>query len=372
MKSWLALLLAAGGIVAASMPARPLLAADQTVWQIGSFDQSSNEFHAHGDFSDPHYNPVFTVGQSKPSGDWPAEQPGSANPDAGARPHPYTILFNLPGPPRGTYRLVVSVVLNRPRFPSLQLEINGRSGIYYFRRQVSYYAGDGGVDSPIYGGSQIEMALPTRALQAGQNKLVLTAVDDPKDGPGDSWLIYDALRLVEDPDVKPARSAEVTIEPTVFYVNQTAASGLAELADVTVTHSEPVHTGEVTLTVAGRSLKAEITQGHDFGEERLEVSVPELSGPTQIEASVRLDGRSFKSRVNFTPQRKWTIFLAPHAHLDIGFTDYQAKIAEIHNRNVDGLLDEIDAHPDMRFNLDGSWIVSSTWHHETRRRGNGC
>jgi len=358
MKSRLAALLAAGAIVAALMPVPPVLAAEQNVWQIGTFDQSSNEFHAHGDFSDPQYNPVFTVGQSKPSGDWPAEQPGSANADAGGRPHPYTILFNLTGPPRGAYRLIVSAVLNRPRVPSLQVEMNGKTGIFYFHRQVSYYAGDGGVDSPIYGQSQIKMALPTQALQAGHNKLVLTAVDDPKDGPGDSWLIYDALRLVADPDAKPERSEEVNIEPTVFYVSQAGAPGLAELAEVTVTHSEPVRTGNVILSVAGHNLTADITQGHDFGEERLEVAVPELSGPSEIEASVQLDRRRFKSRLNLTPQRKWTIFLAPHAHLDIGFTDYQAKIAEIHNRNVDRLVDEIDAHPDMRFNLDGSWIVS--------------
>ncbi|HEY6292376.1 MAG TPA: polysaccharide lyase family protein [Terriglobia bacterium] len=355
MKNWLTTLLAAGGIITASISAKPLLAAEQTVWEIGRFDQSSEEFHAHGSFSDPHYNPVFTVGQSDASKDWPAEQPGSANPDAGARPHPYTILFNLGGPPKGAYRLIVSVVLNRPRAPSLQVEINGKSGIFHFHREVSYYAGDGGVDSPIYGGSQIEMTLPTRALEAGENKLALTAVDDPKDGPGDSWLLYDALRLVADPDAKPSRSTEVRIDPAIFYVNRNGA--LSELAEVTVTHSEPVHTGEVTLSVAGQSLKADITQGHDFGEERLEVAVPEMSGPSEVAASVQLDGRVFKSRLNFTPQRKWTIFLAPHAHLDIGFTDYQAKIAEIHNRNVDRLVDEIDAHPDMRFNLDGSWIV---------------
>ncbi|HYA44712.1 MAG TPA: glycoside hydrolase family 38 C-terminal domain-containing protein, partial [Acidimicrobiales bacterium] len=177
----------------------------------------------------------------------------------------------------------------------------------------------------------------------------------PQDGPGDSWLIYDALRLVADPDAKAPNSAEVSIDPTIFYVNRDGA--LSELAEVTVTHSEPVRQGDVTLTVAGKSLQAAIAPGHDFGEERLEFTIPDLSGPTELEADVHLDGRAFQSRLNFVPQRKWTVYLAPHAHLDIGFTDYQAKIAEIHNRNLDRLLDEIEAHPEMRFNLDGSWIV---------------
>jgi len=351
----LVVLFALSSFMMLTVAVQPLRAAEQTVWEIGRFDQSSGEFHAHVDFSDPNYNPVFTVGKSDPAKDWPGEQPGSANSDTGARPHPYTIVFNLTNPPRGTYRLVVSVILNRPRVPKLQVEINGKSGLFYFHRKVSYYPGDDGVDSPIYGGAQLELALPIAALHAGENKLVLTAVDDPQDGPGGSWLVYDALRLVADPEAKAPRSTEVSIDPTIFYVNRDGA--LSELAEVTVTHSEPVQQGDVTLTVAGKDLKAAIAQGHDFGEERLEFTIPELSGPTEVEATVLLDGRAFKSRLNFLPQRKWTIYLAPHAHLDIGFTDYQAKIAEIHNRNVDRLLDEIEAHPEMRFNLDGSWIV---------------
>jgi len=348
-------LLALASFAMLPVAVKPLAAAEQTVWEIGQFDQSSGEFHARTNFSDPHYNPIFTVGKSDPSKNWPGEQPGSANADAGARPHPYTIVFNLTNPPRGAYRLVVSVVLNRPRVPNLQIEINGKLGLFYFHRKVSYYPGDGGVDSPIYGGDQLELALPTAALQRGENRLVLTAMDDPKDGPGDSWLVYDALRLVADPDATAPRAAQVSIDPTIFYVNRNGA--LSELAEVTITHPGPVRQGDVTLTVAGKSLKAALAQGHDFGEERMEFAVPELSGPTEIDANVRLDGRVFKSRLNFVPERKWTIYLAPHAHLDIGFTDYQAKIAEIHNRNVDRLLDEIEAHPEMRFNLDGSWIV---------------
>lgn len=343
----------------AFLGARPPAAAGQTIWEIGRFDQSSGEFHARPNFLDPRDNPIFTVGRSDASKDWPADQPGSANAEAGGRPHPYTIAFDLANPPRGTYTLVVSVILRQPRVPRLQVEINGETGLFYFHRKVSDYPGDDGFDSPIYGGDQLAMMLPTAAFKRGQNRLVLTAMDDPQDGPGDSWIRYDALRLVNDPEAKAPRAAEVKIEPTIFYVKR--RGGLFELAEVTITHVEPIHRGDVTLTVAGNSLKGGFAPGHDFGEERIEFAVPEVSGPTpveaQVEANVRLDGRAVKSQLSFVPERQWTIYLAPHAHLDIGFTDYQAKIAEIHNRNLDGLLDEIEAHPEMRFNLDGSWIV---------------
>jgi hypothetical protein len=57
------------------------------------------------------------------------------------------------------------------------------------------------------------------------------------------------------------------------------------------------------------------------------------------------------------PERKWTIYFVPHAHLDIGYTDYQAKVVELQNRNIDKLLDFLPKNPSMRFSLDGSWVA---------------
>jgi alpha-mannosidase len=49
--------------------------------------------------------------------------------------------------------------------------------------------------------------------------------------------------------------------------------------------------------------------------------------------------------------------VVPHIHLDIGFTDYQAKVAEVHNRNLDKLQQAIRDSPEMRFSMDGFWIA---------------
>lgn len=333
----------------------PLAAADRTVWEIGKFDESSFEFKGRAEFLNPDYNPVFTVGTSDPAKDWPAEQPGSMNKDTGARPHSYTIIFNLTDPPKGVYHLDVSVLLSRSRVPAFRVELNGKAGMFYFHRKVSYYPGDFGVDSPVYGGDRVKIELPTRLFKAGENKLILTAVDDPKDGEGDSWLAYDALRLIQDPAAKPADQPQVNVEPTIFYIHH--EGGLAELAEVTVTLGEPVRTGSLILSVAGQQLHSSIATEADFGEWRQELAVPELNGPTEAEVTARVNGKTRTSHITLTPQRKWTAYVAPHAHLDIGFTDYQAKVAEIHNRNIDKLLGEMDAHPEMRFSLDGSWIV---------------
>jgi hypothetical protein len=57
------------------------------------------------------------------------------------------------------------------------------------------------------------------------------------------------------------------------------------------------------------------------------------------------------------PKRKLTVYVVPHTHLDIGFTDYQPKIEELQNRNLDRLLEEMRGDADMRFSLDGAWLA---------------
>jgi hypothetical protein len=65
----------------------------------------------------------------------------------------------------------------------------------------------------------------------------------------------------------------------------------------------------------------------------------------------------FERVERIAPKRKFTVYVVPHTHLDIGFTDYQPKIEELQNRNLDRLLEEMRGDADMRFSLDGAWLA---------------
>jgi alpha-mannosidase len=328
-----------------------------TLWQIGKFDRSSYEFKGHFQYSNPQFQALYTVGQSDAAKDWPAQQAGSMNQSAGQRPHPYTIVFNLASKPRGQFHLQISAITPHSRTPNLKVEINGNSGLFYLDRKVSYYAGDGGFDSPIYSTARLDITLPTRALRAGENRLVLTAVDDPKDGPGDSWLTYDALQLENDPSARRAPSPSAQVTSTVFYV--TKGRHLAERVFTTVTLPAKVQKGLVQLVVGSNKFEAPLSPQPDFGEQRFAFDVPQFTSGASAQVKLLVNGESSSAPVALNPARQWTIFVVPHAHLDIGFTDYPAKVAEVHDRNIDKLLGEIQQFPEMRFSLDGSWIVQN-------------
>ena len=123
-------------------------AAQEAVWRIGKFDQSSAEFHQ-GEMKAPvvagaqrESEVLYIVGKSSPATDWPAFQPGSSNGRAGFRPHPYTIQFDLPGAPRGLYTLKVALLVETPRVSRLQVEINGHRALLFQHPALDYAGGD--------------------------------------------------------------------------------------------------------------------------------------------------------------------------------------------------------------------------------------
>ena len=340
-------------------------AASKAVWQIGKFDQSSGEFN-HGEVrppvlatAHPKSDVLYIVGKSNPATDWPAFQPGSANGMAEFRPHPYTIQFDLPETPRGLYTLKVALLVETPRVPRLQVEINAYRALLFQHPTLNYAGGDvTSVFLPAYSADTIAVDLPTNFLKKGTNELVLTAMDEPaeRDNVTNSGLTYDALELDQDPD-RTFSSAEVTVQalPAIYY--QRKEDKLFELVDVYIRLNWPSKLGQVVLSVGKEKFTEKLSPGWDFGEQLVELAVPEFAPGTKGEVAVSLGGRSRRFPVVLDPAKKWNIFVVPHTHLDVGYTDYQAKVAEAQSRTLDEAIQMIHDHPDFRFSSDSYWCV---------------
>ena len=351
----------AGALAAIMLPS--IAQANQiTLWKIGTFDGSSGEFKSQDiDYADPKNNPVFVVGQSNDR-DWYRFQPGPANGTTGGRVHPFTIRFSLADAPRGVYRLKIAILYETPRLSFLKLDVNGHSGYFYFHPKLDFRAGDWeGTFVPQTSTDEKSIFIPPGWLRKGENTLVLTAMDDPATAqnslgaiaPGHTGLVYDALEFVQDDaEGYDSRAFTAQIEPTIFY--RETKAGMAELVDVFIAASRLPKSGSVELRVAGGSFSEHFATNNEFGEARLEFEVLEWNGSKA--AAVRM-GRFSAPASKIAPAKKWTIALIPHEHLDIGFTDYPAKVAELHSQSVDEAMDLIKATPDFRWTLDGSWVA---------------
>ncbi len=341
-------------------------AGSDTVWQIGVFDEASIEFKKQINYADPSEDPIFVVGKSTPENDWPAYQPGSANGHAGHRRHPFTIQFELPERPFTAYLLRVALIVDTPRLPHLQVEINGGKAWFYPQPRLNYRMGDPIGNSPTYAAATLAIHLPSKFLRKGENRLVLTAIDEPEDRDdavappgrlGDSGLFYDAVALIRDGSVKES-SSELTaaVIPTIFY--QTQGTALVEIVQVRIGFGERPTNARIALTKSGFAISQEMRTDRDFGEHQVEVKIPESHVAGKWEVLVSLPGaRSKKFLAELAPAKKWTLFVVPHEHLDIGYSDYQAKTYEVQSRAIDQAIDTMEKHASFRYTLDGQWAA---------------
>ncbi len=354
---WLAAALLVAGFSVLSATSLMVAAASslksQRVWRIGRFDQSSSEFHL-GKAPTP--APVFVVGTSSPRQDWYAFQPGSADAPAGDRPHAVTVRFDLKEKPKGLYTLKVGMLVRTHHLSVLQLSLNGHPGWVYQRPEWHDAPGNK------YYNDLATVELPTRDLHVGTNNLVLTALDTTGQSVPDrsSGIWYDALELEQNPSRKFNSGAiSAAVHPTIFY--KRLHGQLVELVDVFTTQNSTARNGSVTLWVNRLKVIKPLSAGRDFGQQQTEFAVPAFAAGTPARLVVRLGRHTRQFRVTLEPAKKWTVYVVPHEHLDVGYTDYQPKVAEIHSRVFDEALEMMRENPQFRYSPDGFWEVQQFW-----------
>ncbi|HYG11316.1 MAG TPA: glycoside hydrolase family 38 C-terminal domain-containing protein [Pyrinomonadaceae bacterium] len=335
---------------------------ERTVFKIGAFDNSSEEFAPAA--SAP---VVYTVATGRPQ-NWVGVQQAVVPGKAGAAEAARKIQFELQSAPQGTYRLRLGLIIKTARAPVVQLDVNGHRGWFHQPLETYREGNSEGAILPQYSIGALNIDVPTSFLRAGRNEFALTAVTDELSTamPGGETtdyavLTYDALELSNTqgtvataiaPGVTGARAT-----PTVFYRRE--GGRLSEVVSVLVSWRElsPLE-GTVTLSLPGNGWTRTQTlaaPGRDFGEQRLEFTVPEFAAGTNFKVAVRANGHVYDVAQMLTPARKWTVYMVPHEHLDVGYSDFQTKLAELHSRIINEALDMNAEHPEFRFTLDGYW-----------------
>jgi hypothetical protein len=325
-----------------------------TIFRIGYFDRSSSDFAA----GTPAARVNFVVSQSNPSKDWFAYHPAvlaSASKSAESTPSaPRSITFSLQGSPAAAYRLHIAVLLENPSVPALHVQINGKSGLFHLHPKLDYSNGDS-YDSfdPAYSAADVEFDFPGSYLHPGSNTISLQPIIEAAEAVPDAGLNYDAIELVVAPSQPEPQLLSAELAPTVFF--QQDSSDLKECVEAFIRYGQPVSSDSADLTVAGKHYRAALRGGHDFGEERLQFLVDEFVPKTEAQLNVTINGHTKTYHQSIDPKKKWTVFVVPHIHTDVGYSDYQAKVAAIHGRVIDEAIQMAADHPGFRFSLDGQW-----------------
>ena len=325
------------------------------MFQVGVFDGSSAEF-AQGQ---PKGEVRYVAGQSDAASDWYAFQPATlsklvAKPDVETA-NPRTIEFQLQGDPSPAYRLKVALLFEDPSVSALRVTVNDKTGMYYPAPQLDSRLGDfaGGHDA-VYSNADITFAFPGNFLHQGLNTITFQAVEEANEAVPDAGFTYDAIELDRIEAKSIDLESSVRIKPTVFFTKHD--NGLSELVEVTIHTTQRLRSEDsVSLVLDGKRYEKQIGISRDFGEATVSFAVDEFSRQSLAQVTWHAGEDRVNSEQVVAPQKKWTLFMVPHIHLDVGFTDYQSKVAVVQARAIDEAMDFIAKHPDFRFSMDGEW-----------------
>lgn len=166
-------------------------------------------------------------------------------------------------------------------------------------------------------------------------------------------VFYDFISLTNDTHAKHFQgTVHADVVPTVFYRQKNGK--LVELVDAYLRFQRPIPGGQALFTLNGKTYSADISPRSEFGEERVEFEVPEWQGNAVANLEV-IAGAHHRFSLSLTAERKWTVFVVPHTHVDIGYTDYQGKVAENQANTLVEAASLIKGYPEFRFTTDGSW-----------------
>ncbi len=349
----MSILLASVGLHSVAVAQDSGVADRVTLWEIGRSDGGYADFslapNGYARFKDDAF---FVVGTSDAKNDWPYVQPGPSDSWAGARSHTFLVLFGLKTPPaQGECRLQFDLIdTQNAAAPKLRVEVNGQA----FEQSLPNGAGDASIFGQPEKGREhkFEIAFPASLLKTGDNEIRITTVSG-------SWMLYDSLGLTV-----PAGAELGDVQSRTLVEDVRPARALRERDGRTF---QPVsvtlrHFGQETDAVVRIQDEPPVTVRLKGGSHEVELLAGEVESETKRQVTVVVGSETVATReVALRPVKKLTVYITPHSHTDIGYTEIQTAIEA---RQVQNLLDGIAAAKRTASYPEGArfvWNVEVLW-----------
>jgi alpha-mannosidase len=160
------------------------------------------------------------------------------------------------------------------------------------------------------------------------------------------------------PDAPETSPHALTIEAKALPLLE--RKGQALLQPLVVTLQYPYATPlEATLRVEGAEPRPVSLK---FGSQKLEIPLPTSASDRTLRVAVESLGQAVAAQtIAVQPVRPLDIYLLPHSHVDIGYTELQAEVEKKQNSNLETALRLIQASKDYPEGARFKWNVEVLW-----------
>jgi hypothetical protein len=155
----------------------------------------------------------------------------------------------------------------------------------------------------------------------------------------------------------------VELQPTVAYLNHNGAA--ARMVRLVFHDGLSYAPAKLVFNFNGRQDSLDIPAA-DQGLSVFEIPLPgkPVTKDVQLSIALRSGNQTYTARCIVAPARSnWNVYVMPHSHVDVGYTNVQSKVLDIHMNNIDEAIKiaERSANypPEARFkwNTEAIWVV---------------
>lgn len=124
--------------------------------------------------------------------------------------------------------------------------------------------------------------------------------------------------------------------------------------------------GEITCSFGDRIIRE--AKKLKPGKQYFFFLVPEKKSTVETTVTVSIGSRRFRRNLKIEPAKKWILLITPTIHTDIGFTDTQQRVLELRRQNLDQLIEAMEKHPDLKWNIEVSFVLEDFLAHASEKK----
>ena len=182
------------------------------------------------------------------------------------------------------------------------------------------------------------------------------------------WGFY--LRLTNDLGNKPERVSiklpsenvrfQSRIESTFFF--KKIKDELKQRFDLYLFSPYPDTSGMIKINTKGFE-KVISLDNIRTGQNRFEIYLPAINTKTSIEAEIKISEKYFKQSYSLYPHKHYELHTMFLTHTDIGYTNIQPVVKEMHINTLDDVVDLCEKDKNFK------WTIETVWQLEQYRLG---
>ena len=176
-------------------------------------------------------------------------------------------------------------------------------------------------------------------------------------------IILIANNFLVKAQTRPAFS-DIELQPTVAYMNYKGHE--SRMVRLLFKNGKNYKAFKAHISFNGLS-DTMFVPADTAGKEVFEIPLP---GPaivknTQASIEIEAEKKNFAARCIIEPAKKWTVYILPHSHVDVGYTNVQPKVLKLHMNNIDEAIalasktQNYPAEARYKWNTEAVWVVDN-------------